>query len=113
MLFKPDFFRMIKFRSLLKKVDRMHKKYAPEKHYYLDTLGVSPKYWNQGLASKLVKPFLQKAEKESKSVYLETMTERNVGMYEHFGFKNMEHAYFPKQDLSVWALYISEKEKEA
>ena len=64
--------------------------YAPEPHCYLQSIGVRPGYQGQGLASGLVRPFLDEADSRGISSYTETMTPSNVGLYEHFGFTCVE-----------------------
>ncbi|MBZ0285130.1 MAG: GNAT family N-acetyltransferase [Anaerolineae bacterium] len=83
----------------------MQKQYAPEPHYYLNTIAVLPEAQGKGLASQLIKPFLANADAEGVSVYTETMTPANVGLYEHYGFRVMEQYHVPQTDLSIWSFY--------
>jgi GNAT superfamily N-acetyltransferase len=105
MLFNPSLLAFRNIQPVFRDTVRMHKQYAPHEHYYLDMLAVDPESWGRGTASRVVKPMLEKAKQEHMGVYLETTTERNVQMYEHFGFKLMEKAEFKKLGLNVWALY--------
>lgn len=95
----------LKIMSVFNRMEALHEKYALGPHYYLSSIGVSPQYQGMGLSSKLIKPILLKADQESKGVYLETLTSRNVPIYQHFGFKIMEKVEFPKENLTVWAFY--------
>ncbi len=83
----------------------MQKRYAPEPHFYLNTIGVLPEAQGKGLASKLIRPFLAQADAMGVSTYTETMTPSNVGLYEHYGFRVMEQYRVPQTHLSIWAFY--------
>jgi ribosomal protein S18 acetylase RimI-like enzyme len=68
------------------KFEEMRQQYAPEPHYYLNTIGVVPEAQGRGYASKLIKPFLARAASEGVPAYTETATPENVSLYEHYGF---------------------------
>jgi ribosomal protein S18 acetylase RimI-like enzyme len=85
--------------------DRMQKQYAPDPHYYLNTIGVAPESQGKGVASKLIKPFLARADEQGVSAYTETITPSNVSLYEHYGFRVMEGYAVPKTDLCLWSFY--------
>ena len=104
-VFSRFIIKYFKIVSVFNRMETLHKKYALSPHYYLSSIGVKPQYQGQGLASRLIKPILLKADKESKGVYLETLTPRNVPIYQHFGFKIMEKVEFPKENLTMWAFY--------
>lgn len=106
LLFRPSFVRLLpRAAPIFSRFEAMQKQYAPDPHYYLQTISVSPDAQGRGLASKLIKPFLEKALAENRSVYTETMTPSNVGLYEHYGFRVMEEYSVPKTDLKMWAFY--------
>jgi GNAT superfamily N-acetyltransferase len=85
--------------------EEMHRQYAPQPHYYLNTIGVVPETQGKGLASQLIKPFLAQADARAASAYTETMTPENVPLYEHYGFVCREAYRVPGTDLFIWALY--------
>lgn len=95
----------IKVRNVFAQFERMQKVYAPEPHYYLQTIGVRPDFQGQGLASRLIRPFLDEADARGMSSYVETMTPSNAGLYEHFGFRCAELYAVPNTQLKIWALY--------
>lgn len=103
--FSPFIVSAFKVRNIFAQFERMHKKYAPEPHYYLQTIGIHPEFLGQGLASRLIRPFLNKADDQGMSSYTETMTPSNMGLYEHFGFKCVEQVAVPKTQLKIWAFY--------
>lgn len=97
--------QIFKVGGIFRRFEEMQKKYAPEPHYYLNTISVAPTAQGKGLASKLIKPFLARADAQQVSVYTETMTPANVTLYEHYGFRCMEHYRVPNTGLNLWAFY--------
>jgi ribosomal protein S18 acetylase RimI-like enzyme len=85
----------------------LKKKYVHEPHYYLEALAVAPEAQRQGLASKLVRPFLAQAAAQSLNVYLDTFNEANVRIYEHYGFVCRERWNVPELGLPLWLLQYS------
>jgi ribosomal protein S18 acetylase RimI-like enzyme len=85
-------------------LDRQHKLHVPKKHWYLYVLGVDPSFQGQGNASKLLQPMLERLDKEGLPAYLETNKERNVALYQHFGFEVVEESTLPGTDLVTWAM---------
>jgi hypothetical protein len=97
----PGYF---KARKIMQQIDRLHLKYAPEPHYNLDNLGVLPSEWGKRLTSQLVRPFLGRAITEIAAIYTDTVTRKNMSLYEHFGFKLMEERSIKGTSITVCAL---------
>lgn len=104
LLFSPFVLTAFRGGRLGRTTKKLHKKYAPNDHYYLDMLSVDPDSHGQGFSSKLVKPMLEVAKEKDVPVYLETSNPRNVEIYEHFGFTLVEHLILPRSELNIWAL---------
>ncbi len=85
-----------KIQSLDKYVDRKHEELAPNKHWYLTLLAVDPQYQGKGYASKLLHEMLSYIGEEGLPCYLETDGEKNVSMYQHFGFEIVEEFVVPE-----------------
>ncbi|MBE2267137.1 MAG: GNAT family N-acetyltransferase [Anaerolinea sp.] len=106
LIFSSGVGAIAKAAPIFSQFDRLHTTYAPEQpQYYLNSIGVLPEAQGKGLASQLIKPFLEQADKEGLSAYTETMTPSNVPIYEHYGFKVMEEYRVPQTDLAIWSLY--------
>jgi ribosomal protein S18 acetylase RimI-like enzyme len=90
--------------AVLKKTDILHQKYAGEPHYYLDNIGVLPSERGKGISTRLIRPFLNKADEEKVIVYTDTVTRANVALYEHFGFHCMEECSVDGTGITIWAL---------
>jgi ribosomal protein S18 acetylase RimI-like enzyme len=85
-------------------LDGRHKLHAPEKHWYLYVLGVDPSFQGQGNARKLLQPRLAELDRDGLAAYLETNQERNVSLYQHFGFNLVEEFTLPGTELVTWAM---------
>ena len=91
-------------RAILSQIDALHKKYADEPHFYLDNLGVLPSARGKGLASKLIRPFLEMADGQKVIAYTDTVTRSNVALYEHFDFECVEKSPITGTGITVYAL---------
>ena len=94
----------LRAKMILQQIDALHEQYACEPHYYLDNIGVSSASRGQGLASRLIRPFLALADAEQVIAYTDTVTRANVALYEHFGFQCVEERPVPDTGITVWAL---------
>ena len=81
-----------------------HKKLAPFPHWYLALLAVEPQYQKQGYAGKLLRGMLDEIDKEGSPAYLETDSEKNYLMYQHFGFEIIDEFVLPKAGIRLWAM---------
>jgi len=85
-------------------IDSMHKRLAPFKHWFFQTIGVDPQFQGKGYAGKLIRAMLARIDKEGLPCYLETLDETNVRLYEHFGFRVIEKSVIPETKLTNWAM---------
>ncbi len=76
-------------------VERKHKELAPNKHWYLAVLAVDPQHQGKGYASKLLNEMLSYIDEEGLNCYVETEGEKNVSMYQHFGFEVVDEFVVP------------------
>jgi len=75
------------FVSFYLKVEKAHVRIISRPHYYLEILGVDAQFQGKGFASELVKPVLAHADRSRTYCYLETQTEKNAALYQHYGFE--------------------------
>jgi ribosomal protein S18 acetylase RimI-like enzyme len=101
--FSPLMLALRRALPVFAKFEEMHKTYAPEPHYYLNSIGVVPEAQGRGYASKLIRPFLAKAASEGVHAYTETATPTNVTLYEHYGFVVQEEYAVPGTPLRLWS----------
>jgi ribosomal protein S18 acetylase RimI-like enzyme len=94
----------LKLMKLGEYIEKAHKRLAPPKHWYLQTIGVNPKFQGQGYAGKLIRPMLSKIDSQHLPCYLETFEEKNASIYERFGFKVIERSPIPQTPFENWAM---------
>jgi len=82
----------------------LHKRHACFPHWYLHIMGVDSLYQKKGYASLLLRTKLSEIDEQNMPCYIETHSEKNVPMYEHFGFEVVEKTFLPKSDVSVWGM---------
>ncbi len=66
---------------------KMEWRHVHEPHYYFACIGVSPEAQGQGLGSSLMRPTLDRCDREGLPAYLEASSERNAALYERLGFQ--------------------------
>lgn len=79
-----------KVTEISKVVDKFRIQYMTENYpnyFYLQGLVVRPREQGQGIGSKLIYPMMSYADKNKVVLYLETDSEKNIAMYEHYGFE--------------------------
>jgi GNAT superfamily N-acetyltransferase len=89
---------------LFVKVAELQRRFAPGPHYYLESIAVDPEAHGQRLASRLIRPFLERADTRSLPCYTETMAKGNVPIYEHFGFEVVDRYAPPEKGPRVWSM---------
>lgn len=93
--------RLFKFRSVWRKHD-------PKKpHWHIDPIGVLPEKQGKGIGSKLLTHFCKIVDENKSAAYLETDVDRNVILYERFGFKVVEKE--PIFSVTNWFLWRAPK----
>lgn len=74
-----------------------------ELHWYLGLLGVRPEKQRMGVARGLLEPMLSRADREGRSVFLETGAHGNIDFYARFGFEQVAEEAVPNGP-EVWGL---------
>ncbi len=91
----------------------IRKKYTNFKTWYFWDITVKPEAQGQGIATKLIKPICDYMDRIGEDIYLETHKEKNVSLYEHYGFELLEKNPVPRsKDLYLYAMIRRHKEKE-
>jgi ribosomal protein S18 acetylase RimI-like enzyme len=85
-------------------VDNLHRKLVPYPHWYLQIIGVDPAYHGQGFSSRLVRPVLERIDRERMPCFLETNTGKNVAIYRRFGFEVVSEDKIPGTELTSFAM---------
>jgi ribosomal protein S18 acetylase RimI-like enzyme len=58
-----------------------------EPHWHVGPIGVHPDVQGRGIGKALLAAFLDRADEQGSPAYLEADVDRNVALYEKFGFK--------------------------
>ena len=85
-------------------VDNLHRKLVSYPHWYLQIIGVDPGYQGQGFSSRLVKPVLERIDRERMPCFLETNTGKNVAVYRRFGFEVVSEDKIPGTEVTSFAM---------
>jgi len=93
-----------KVRSVYDYVYKTHFTLVPSRHWYFFVIGVDPNFQGKGFASSLIKPMLARIDKEQLGCYLDTNNEKNVGLYQHFGFKVLKKYQIPGTNVINWSM---------
>jgi len=72
--------------GVMKTMTQCHKECCPEKHWYIYMLQVDPSCQGKGLGKRLLNFVSTLADRRGVPVYLETVGDRNVKIYEKMGF---------------------------
>ena len=97
--------RMANFESFAM---NLRKKYTNNEDWYIYNLCVHPNQQGKKISSKLIKPILNYFKMKKQICYLETNSDSNVPIYEHFGFKILEKATFLIVLLFIIHYYLME-----
>lgn len=90
---------MQRLLSFSDQVDACHKKHAPGTHCYLFFIGVDPGSQGTGCASRLIRPVLHCLDQQQTACYLCTQNEKNIRLYEHYGFLVVEQVRLPGTEI--------------
>jgi ribosomal protein S18 acetylase RimI-like enzyme len=94
-----------KMQPIFRPIDLDRKAYMGGKPYiYLQIIGVATALQGQGFGGQLLRALIEKSEQAGISLYLETETEANVSLYEHFGFTVIKEIVLPIIDLPMWEM---------
>ncbi len=93
---------MMRLEKLMSHFGEIHDLDAPEPHWYLLILGVIPARQRTGLGSALLQPMLERADREGRDCFLNTMKESNLPFYRRHGFEVVRDAVAPGTSLRFW-----------
>jgi len=73
-------------------------------YIYLFILGVKKDSQGKGIGGKLLRTLIADCDQKGLSIYLETETEQNVQLYEHFGFTIIKRTTLPDMKCPIWEM---------
>ena len=98
----PSF--IFRFLDYMGHVEELRKKHTAFPHWYLQLLGVEPQFQRQGHGSALLKPMLDRFDKDEAACCLDTMNGGNVPFYQRFGFQVVAESKVPKTNIGIWLM---------
>jgi len=88
----------------------VRQQYAPPLHWFLELIGVVPECQGKGYAGRLLRPMLERTDRESLACYLDTEVDGNVTMYRHFGFRVVDDTVVPDTGVRSWGMLREERQ---
>ena len=85
-------------------VDKLHRKLVPYPHWYLQIMGADPAHQGQGFSGRLLRPALERIDRERMPCYLETNTGKNAAIYRRFGFEVVSESRLPGAEVITFAM---------
>jgi ribosomal protein S18 acetylase RimI-like enzyme len=79
-------------------------KHPHDPHYYLPFIGVEPGWQGRGFGASLMRPVLERCDREGLPAYLEASTPRNRALYERNGFEVFEE-FAVKGSPPLWQMW--------
>jgi RimJ/RimL family protein N-acetyltransferase len=80
-------------------IDDLHKKHIPSPHCYLFFIGGRSIVSGKGYAGRLLRPMLERLDMKKIPWYLNTRNKKKISLYEHFGFRFINHLTPPGSDI--------------
>ena len=82
----------------------LKKEFTDNYDWYLYNLSIKKEAQGKGIASKLLRPMLTFCDNEKMFVYLETHKEKNISLYNHYGFELKREEAIPKTNVIHYAM---------
>ena len=89
----------------------LKKEFTDNFDWYLYNLSIKKEAQGKGIASKLLRPMLKFCDDEKMLAYLETNKEKNVSLYNHYGFELKKEEFIPKTTVMHYAMVRKPKEE--
>ena len=83
----------------------MESRFPKEPHWHLPFLGVAPEAQGQGLGSALMRPILDRSDREGVPAYLEASTPRSRELYLRHGFVVLDDMRLPGGGPPLWRMW--------
>ena len=91
--------------QVLRAIGAIESGHPHEPHYYLPFVGVEPEHQGRGIGTALMRPILDRCDREGMPAYLEATTPRNRTCYLRQGFEVTEEFHFPRNGPPCWRMW--------
>jgi ribosomal protein S18 acetylase RimI-like enzyme len=108
LMLTPQMIRIASLRrmgAVMGGINALEKKHPAKPHFYLFVLGVDTEFQGHGIGTQLMRPVLERCDRERIPAYLESSKERNVPLYERNGFRVTEEYTIPNGGPRVWLMW--------
>jgi ribosomal protein S18 acetylase RimI-like enzyme len=86
-------------------LEAIEKHHPDDPHFYLLALGVEPELQGRSIGTQLMRPVLERCDRERIPAYLESSKQRNVPLYERNGFRVQRTVDLPNGGPRVWLMW--------
>jgi GNAT superfamily N-acetyltransferase len=90
---------------LFRQLSLAESKHPHEPHYYLPFAGVEPGWQGRGIGAALLRPVLERCDRDGMPAYLEATAPRNRALYERNGFETTDVIELPKKGPPMWLMW--------
>ena len=90
-------------------INSLHDEYANFPNWELVIIGVDPPLQGKKYGGRLIKEKLRELDKQNLPCYVNTQNEKNVSLYEHFGFELVGKAKVPNSNVYHYGLLRNKK----
>lgn len=91
---------------------KLKKQFTGHECWYLYNVTVKPQFQNRGYCSQILRPMLEYFDQTGQDCYLETHSENDVGLYEHYNFELLDVSYIPKTKVKHYAMLRKSQNKD-
>jgi GNAT superfamily N-acetyltransferase len=81
----------------------LQRNHLQEPHYYIRFVGVRTRFQARGLGTGLLRPTLDRCDREGTPAYIEASSERSAALYERLGFVHLGELQIP-DGARVWPM---------
>lgn len=74
-------------------------------HWYLPIIGVTPAWQGRGFGAALMRPVLERCDRDRSAAYLEASSPRNRALYERHGFEVVEECRYASDGPPLWRMW--------
>jgi len=84
--------------------EKRHRALTPFDHWYFENIAVKPEEQGKGYGGLLISCLIKKVESDGLPIYVETNVDKNVSIYQKYGFEVLEHTIIPETPVPLWCM---------
>jgi GNAT superfamily N-acetyltransferase len=89
---------------LMRVLNMIEAKHPRDTHYYLPIVGIAPQWQGRGFGSAILRPILERCDRDRIPAYLEASSPRNRALYERHDFAVVEEIRV-KDSPPIWRMW--------